>query len=838
MTFHFDQPLPVDGILDPLCDALETVGAAVVQAPPGAGKTTRVPLALLDARWRQGGRIVMLEPRRLAARAAARHMAALLGEAVGETVGYRVRLDTRVGPHTRIEVVTEGVLTRLLQRDPGLEGVAAVIFDECHERNLQADLGLALCLESRAALRPDLRLLAMSATVDGTAAAELLGGAPVLVSEGRSHPVTVRHFAAPAAAPPESRGLAAAVAAAAVTALQEESGSLLVFLPGAREIRATAAALAARLPGDVLLAPLYGDLGAEDQEAAIRPAPPGRRKVVLATNIAETSLTIDGIGVVIDAGLTRVSRFEPRSGMTRLVTVPVSQASAAQRCGRAGRTGPGACYRLWGAAHHRRLAPYNRAEILDADLAPLALELCQWGEADPARLSWLDRPPAAHLAQARDLLVLLGAVDDANGRITVHGRRMAELALHPRLAHMVLKGIELGVGGLACALAALLSERDIVRGASRDADLRGRLELLRHGSGAEADPGAVRQVQRAAQQWRRQLEIPEPAWTDRDLRLTGVLLGFAYPDRIAQRRPGGDNRFLLANGRGAVFAGPDPLAASDYVVAAHLDAGGREARIFLAAPVTAAELLEHFGDRLQTTEFVRWDPREQAVSARSQERLGALVLSDEPLAAPDPDAVCRAMLDGVRALGLDALPWSKRLRAWQQRLVFLHRLQPQQWPDVSDPALLAGLDQWLAPFLGGVSRAGQLAKLDLGAALNALLPWERQRALDELAPTHVTVPSGSRIAIDYSGDEPVLAVRLQEMFGTTDTPRIAGGSVPLLLHLLSPAGRPVQVTRSLASFWEHAYFEVKKDLKGRYPKHHWPDDPLQAEPTARARRRS
>jgi ATP-dependent helicase HrpB len=507
MTFHFAQPLPVDGILDSLRDALETVGAAVLQAPPGAGKTTRVPLALLDARWRRGGRIVMLEPRRLAARAAARHMAGLLGEAPGETVGYRVRLDTRVGPHTRIEVVTEGVLTRLLQSDPGLDGVAAVIFDEFHERSLQADLGLALCLESRSALRPDLRLLAMSATVDGTVVADLLGGAPVLASEGRSHAVTVRHLGAPAAGPPEPPSLAAAVTAAAVTALKEQPGSLLVFLPGAREIRATAAALDERLPGDVVLAPLYGDLDAEAQEAAIRPAPTGRRKVVLATNIAETSLTIEGIGVVIDAGLMRVSRFEPRSGMTRLDTVPVSRASAAQRCGRAGRTGPGTCYRLWGAAHHQRLAPYSRPEILDADLAPLALELAQWGEADPTRLSWLDAPPAAHYAQARDLLALLGALD-TNGRITAHGRRMAELALHPRLAHMVLKGIELGVGALACGLAALLSERDIVRGGRRDADLRGRLELLRHGAGADADAGAVRQAQRAARQWRRQLGIP------------------------------------------------------------------------------------------------------------------------------------------------------------------------------------------------------------------------------------------------------------------------------------------------------------------------------------------
>ena len=834
--------LPVGETLPALRAALAGAGIGVLQAPTGAGKTTLVPLALLDAPWLERGRIVMLEPRRLATRAAARRMAEMLGQSVGGTVGYRTRLDTRIGPETRIEVVTEGILLRLIQDDPALDGIGLVIFDEFHERNLDGDLGLALALESRQHLRQDLRLLVMSATLDGEPVARLLGGAPIITSAGRSFPVALRYLDRP---PPER--LEAAVAAAIRRALDDEAGSLLVFLPGGAEIRRVKRLLSqAGLGSDIIIAPLYGDLPQAAQDEAIRPAPPGRRKLVLATPIAETSLTIEGIRVVIDSGARRAPRFDPASGMTRLDTVRVSQASSEQRRGRAGRLAPGVCYRLWREAEQAQLIPFTLPEILEADLAPLALELARWGASDPAALAWLDPPPPAAFAQASELLRELGALDAA-GRITAHGRAMAGIGLHPRLAHMALIARTRGEGRLAIEIAALLGERDIVKAAPgrRDADLTLRLELLRDGAASRQlaselslDRGAAERVRQAARQLQRQLRLRDDETTTPEA--AGRVLALAYPDRIAQRRPGALGQFRLSNGRGAELPPADPLAAQDFLAAAELDGDRRVARIFLAAPLSRAEIEEDFAAAIETVETIAWDSREQAVVASRQQRLFALLLKEEKLAAPPSDRVAAAMLDGVRELGLAALPWRREAEGLRQRVQFLRRLDSAAgWPDLSDAALLAALDRWLGPYLGGIMRRAQLERLDLHDILRAQLSWEQQQALDRLAPTHIDVPSGSRLPIDYgAGEVPVLAVRLQEMFGARETPAIAGGRVDLLLHLLSPAGRPLQVTRDLGGFWRGSYPAVRGEMRGRYPRHSWPDDPLAALPTARAKRKA
>ncbi|BAI73226.1 ATP-dependent helicase [Azospirillum sp. B510] len=853
--------LPIDPVLPALLEALDRRGTAVLQAPPGAGKTTRVPLALLDAGWLKGRKILVLEPRRLAARAAARRMAAMLGEAVGETVGYRVRLDTKVGPRTRIEVVTDGLFLRQLQEDPELPAVGAVLFDEFHERGIDSDLALALVQEARGALRDDLRLVVMSATLDAAPVATLLadmqGPAAMVTSKGRAYPVETRHLDAPT---PTGRldgaRIEDAVAAAVRRALREEPGNALVFLPGVGEIRRVQSLLEqSELGPDVILAPLYGDLSAEAQDRAIAPTPPGQRKIVLATSIAETSLTIEGIRIVVDSGLMRVPRFDPRGGMTRLATVKVSQASAEQRRGRAGRLEPGVCYRLWPEATHKALAPFTTPEIADADLAPLALELAVWGVRDPAGLSWLDQPPAAAMAQARELLTGLGGLDKS-GAITPHGRRMAGFGVHPRLAHMMLAGKAMGQGALACLVAALLGERDIVRSQPgfRDADLRLRVDLLRGeergGFGAArglgVDRGGAQQAVKQARQWRRQLGVRDD--DAMDSQAVGLLVALAYPDRIGQRRPGGQGggqpggvaaQYRLSGGRGAYFQQAEPLSAEEWLAIADLDGAARESRIFLAAPVTLADLEESFADDIRSETIVAWDAREQMVLARRRRMLFALILKDEKLAKPPAEAMTAAMIEGIRALGPACLPWTDELRKWRTRVMFLRGREGDayDWPDLSDDALMDGLEAWLAPFLDGVSRRAHLERIDLSSALRALLPWELRTRLDAEAPTHVEVPSGSRIPIDYDGEEPVLAVRLQEMFGLAETPRIAGGRVPLLLHLLSPARRPVQVTRDLASFWANAYKAVKADLKGQYPKHYWPDNPLEAEPTARAKPR-
>ncbi len=813
--------LPVDDALPRRKDVLQARNAAVLVAPPGAGKTTRVPLALLDASWLGHAKIIMQEPRRLAARAAARRMAATLGEQVGGTVGYRVRLDTKVGPRTRIEVVTDGVFLRMLQDDPSLDGIGCVIFDELHERGLEGDLSFALVREAQTALRDDLRVIAMSATLDPGPVSERMGGAPVVESAGRMFAVATRYLDR------EPGGRIEDSAASAVRrALAEESGSALVFLPGVGEIRRVAERLA--LGPTIDVAPLYGDLSPAEQDRAISPSPAGRRKVVLATSIAETSLTIEGVRIVIDCGLMRVPRFSPRSGMTRLETVRVSQASSDQRRGRAGRLEPGVCFRLWPEEAQRGLLPFTPPEILDADLAPLALELALWG-ADAATLPWLTPPPAASLATARALLADLGALD-ASGAITPHGRAMARLGQHPRLAHLVLKGRELGQGKVAALLAAILGERDFLRlpPGQRDVDLRHRVDIALSGK----RDGTLRLIQEQARRL-----MPRDGSQERpDVSMTGALLALAYPDRVGRRRAG-TNRYLMSGGRGAALPEGDAMANEEFLVVADLDGSAQDSRIFLAAPIRLDEIEELFAERIKHKEVVQWNEREGTVLARRRRQFGALVLEDKPLGQPNADTLRAAMIDGIRQMGVSALPWSDDLAKWRERVAFLRHLD-ESWPNLSDEALASSFDTWLAPFLDGISRRSHLQRIDLAAALKSFVPWDKQRELDRLAPTHIEVPSGSRVPVDYTNPaEPTLSVRLQEMFGLTDTPRVVGNKVPLTIHLLSPARRPVQVTRDLASFWATGYRAVKAELKGRYPRHYWPDDPLVAEPTARVRPR-
>jgi ATP-dependent helicase HrpB len=833
--------LPITAVLPALQSAMLERGVVVLQAPPGAGKSTIVPLALRTSGWLGQRKILMLEPRRLAARAVATRMATLLGESVGTTVGYRTRLETRVGPKTRIEVVTEGILTRMLQRDASLDQVACVIFDEFHERSIHADLGLALCLEVRANLRPDLRVLVMSATLDVGRLAVLLGDAPTIVSAGRSFEVAT-HYVPPRA----GQNLEQHVAAVVRTALRDQPGDLLCFLPGAAEIRRVQRLLEeGALPAHVTVLPLYGDLAGALQDAALAAPRGGQRKIVLATSIAETSLTIEGVQIVVDSGLQRASEFDPSTGMSRLVTGSVSQAAADQRRGRAGRLGPGVCYRLWSQSAQASLAAQTPPEILRADLAPLALELACWGALDATSLAWLDEPPAAPLAQARDLLRRLEAVD-RDGRVTGHGRRLASIGTHPRLGHMLVRAPALGAARLASELAAILSERDVLRTerGARDADLRLRVSALREPgaplpSGISIDQRAMSQAKRSAESWRQDLSSGKPDTADPHTR-TGIVLALAYPDRIGRRR-GESGRYVLANGRGAAFAEAQALAKAEFLVAAALDGAEREARIFLAAPLTAADIEEAFGERIETVEYVDWDPRSQAVLARRERRLDALVLESGEVVNPDAEAVQRALLKGLRQLGISALPWTAELAQWRARVGLLRRFavpSPERWPDLEDAALLADLDSWAPPWLAGLSRRDHLARMDLGNALRGRLSYAQREILEREAPTHYAVPSGSRIPLDYlDGEVPTLSVRLQEMFGLTATPSIAAGRVPLLLKLLSPAGRPVQVTRDLVSFWNRGYHEVKKDLKGRYPKHYWPEDPHAAVPTRRARPR-
>ncbi|WP_068109478.1 ATP-dependent helicase HrpB [Tropicimonas marinistellae] len=806
-------PLPIDAVLPELLDALRRERQAVLQAPPGAGKTTRVPLALLDANLTDL-RIVMLEPRRLAARAAAERLAEQIGETPGGRVGYRMRGESKTGRDTRIEVVTEGILTRMLQSDPELSGIGAVLFDEFHERSLNADLGLALCLEVRDALREDLLLMPMSATLDAAPVAALMGGAPVVTAEGRAYPVEIRHLAQPL---PKRTRLEQAVADQVRGALSETEGNLLVFLPGEGEIRRAEARLAPHLPEGVALRPLFGAMPFKDQRAAIAP-PVSGRKVVLATSIAETSLTIEGITCVVDAGRARRARFDPGSGMSRLVTERVTRAEATQRAGRAGRLAPGICFRLWTKGEEGGLAAFPPAEIEAADLTGLALELALWGATD---LPFLTPPPEAALSEARSLLRGLGALDDA-GRITEHGRAMSSLPLHPRLAHMLLRA-----GPDAAPLAALLAERDPMRGAGCDLSLR--LAALRDPKSAPLPPdrGVLERIRTEAKRLRRltthQAATLSPA----------EAAALAYPDRIGLRRPGDAPRYLLSGGKGAVMDDTDALAGQRLIVATDLDGDAREARIRLALPISESAVRALYGDRIAWVDTAEWSKRDRRVMARQQERLGALVLADRIWRDAPPDRLAEAALEGVRLLGL---PWSEAARRLQSRAL-LFRREGGEIADLDDDALLEAAGDWLLPFLAKVRTGDDIRALDLLEPLRAHIGWDALQRLDAQVPGAFTTPLGRKVPIDYSGEAPEIALRVQEMFGQTTHPAVGPRRLPLRVTLLSPAGRPVQTTMDLPGFWASSYADVRKDMRAQYPKHPWPDDPTQADPTLRAKRR-
>ncbi len=844
--------LPIDDALPALCDALASRDAVVLQAPPGAGKSTVVPLALAAQSWAKGQRILLLEPRRLAARAVARRMAQTLREPVGGTVGYRMRLETCVSARTRIEVITEGVFTRMLQSDPALDGVAAVIFDEFHERSLQADLGLTLCLDARAQLGGGLRIVIMSATLDGEPLATLLGGVLLVSSAGRSWPIETRYLGEGLPRlPGGAESPEQAVVLAVRRALRECEGDVLVFLPGAGEIRRVKERLGEI---DARVLPLYGELAAAEQDAALEPDAGGARRVVLATNVAETSLTIPGIRVIVDSGLVRQSLFDPATGMSRLETQRVSRASADQRRGRAGRVAPGVCYRLWSEGAHRSLAAFTAPEILAADLAPLALELASWGTREVATLAWLDPPPAPTLAAARTLLQRLGALD-ADSRLTAHGRDLAQVPAHPRLAHLLLEARRRGLAPLGAELAALLADRDVRRGGpggARDADILTRLELLRGewAGGAAADRAGLARARRSVELFRRIAGAGAGAGTGKSgvargatghlPSEVGTLLACAYPDRIGRSRGGADGRFALSNGRGAAFVHVDRLARSEFIVAIDLDDRDREARIQLAAGLDREALDAAVGARIERLDEVQWSVRDEAVVARRIERLDELVLAEKPIHPPPRERGAAAMLDGVRTLGIAALPWDDDSRSLQARVELARRGSlpgTADWPRFDDEALHEPIDDWLAPWLEGITRRSQLARLPLAEALRARLGYERQRRLDDWLPTHLTVPTGSRIRIDYLDDlAPCASMRMQEVFGLAETPRLAGGAIPVTFKLLSPAQRPLQITRDLASFWRNGYIAVRKDMRGRYPRHYWPEDPLTAEPRRGVRR--
>jgi ATP-dependent helicase HrpB len=834
---HLLDDLPVEAALPELLAALGARNTAVLVAPPGAGKTTGVPPALLAEPWLDGRRILVLEPRRIAARAAAERMASVRGERLGETIGIRARLDTRVGPATRIEVVTEGVFTRLILDDPALEGVGLVVLDEFHERSLDADLALALALETQAALRDDLRILVMSATLDAARVSGLMGNAPVIASEGRAYPVETRYLGRPE----RPSAVADAVAAAIRRALAEEPGSILAFLPGQAEIRRAAIGLRETIVDPVVdVVELYGGLDAAAQRDAIRPALAGRRKVVLATAIAQTSITIDGVRVVVDSGLERLPRFDPGAGLTRLETTRVSRATADQRRGRAGRTGPGVCYRLWSEPETQGLLPFSPPEILSADLAPLLLDCAAWGVVDPRRLAWLDPPPAGALAAARDELLALGAVDP-DGRLTSSGRRLRALPLAPRLAHMLMAAADLGPAAAAEAalIAAVVSERG-AGGPSEDLEIR--LRALRSDRGQRAEG-----LRRLASGWARAAVAAGSGKTgssgDAEADAAPVsaarLLALAWPDRIAKAR-GSRGTFLMAGGRAGVLDAASPLAGAPFLVIAELSGIAAGARILLAARLEEADLEIAAAGRIASGLVLAFDAAAAAVRARSERRLGAIVLASEPRPVPPDAETAAALARGIAGLGLDRLPWSRAQNQLRDRVAFLrtHAGVDEDWPDLSDAALAAGIEQWLAPFLIGITRLSDVDAGHLANALDALVPWSLRQRLETDAPTHFEAPTGNRHAIDYGAEgAPLVSVRVQELFGLAVHPSIAGGRLPLTLALLSPAGRPVQITRDLPGFWSGSWRDVRADMRGRYPKHPWPEDPASAAPTARAKPR-
>jgi ATP-dependent helicase HrpB len=821
----FTEPLPIDEALPRLTGALRTNNVAVLVAPPGAGKTTRVPLVLLDEPWAQennkGKKILVLEPRRLAARAAASRMASTLGEQVGDTVGLRVRFGSKISQRSRIEVITEGVFTRLILDDPSLESVAAVLFDEFHERSLDADLGLALARDVQQALREDLKILVMSATLDGSRVAELLGDAPVVESQGRAYPVETRYLGRDARAPIE-RQMADAVA----RALRAEAGSVLVFLPGAAEIRRTETQLKERVDDTgVDIVTLFGALDAREQDRAISPAPAGRRKVVLATSIAETSLTIEGVRVVIDSGLARVPRYEPDVGLTRLETVRVSRAAADQRRGRAGRTGPGVCYRLWDEPQTGSLEPYTRPEILSADLSSFVLDLAQWGAADPGKLAFLDAPPVPALNEAMALLIELGAID-GEGRITAEGRQLRALPLPPRLARMVVDASREGAGEQAAAIAAILTERGL---GGDDADLRHRLDQFRRDRSRRAE-----EARAMVKRWVDSLDIRGRDGDDSP----GSLLALAYPDRIAKNRGGGGGAFLLASGRGGAVDKASALAREPFLTVAELTGAAAASRIVLAAPITLAEIETRFAGKIEDRDTVTFDPGSASLRARRTRRLGALVLAEQIKQVTPNSDTAKILAQGIVGLGIERLNWSKQAAQLRTRVQFLRKAEGGEWPDLSNEGLAASVDQWLEPQLTDKTGRGDLSAEQLSDAVMALVPWNLRKRLDAEAPTHFTAPTGTSVPIDYEAEQgPTISIRVQEMFGLAKHPSIAGGRVPLVIELLSPGHKPVQITRDLPGFWRGSYGDVRTELRGRYPRHPWPDDPMSAPPTRRAKPR-
>jgi ATP-dependent helicase HrpB len=841
----FDTELPIDEALPRLIAALRQNNAAVLVAPPGAGKTTRVPLWLLDTPWAADKKILVLEPRRLAARAAAERMAATLKESVGESVGLRVRFGSKVSRRTRIEVITEGIFTRLILDDPSLDGVAAVLFDEFHERSLDADLGLALARDVQQHLREDLRLLVMSATLDGARVARLLGDAPVIESEGRAFPVETRYIGRNTSLLIERQ-----VADTVARALRAEPGSALVFLPGQAEIRRTETLLKDLISDPAVdIVTLYGALDAQTQDRAISPAPAGRRKVVLATSIAETSLTIEGVRIVIDSGLARVPRYEPDVGLTRLETVRVSRAAADQRRGRAGRTEPGVCYRLWDEPQTASLEAYARPEMLSADLSAMLLDLAQWGAADPGQLAFLDQPASGALTEARALLTELGAID-AERRITDEGRKLRRLPLPPRLARMVVDAAAEGAGPRAADIAAILSERGL---GGNDVDLGHRLDQFRRDRSRRSED-----ARRMAKRWvdligsdhspRNQQSPPSltlphkgggnlPVAVRGEDLSAGAILSLAYPERIAKSR-GANGAFLLANGRGANIDPASGLAREPFLAVAELAGTAAQSRILLAAPITLGEIEQRFADHIERREDISFDAASASLRGRRSERLGAVTLAERPMRIQTDEETSRILAQGIAQLGIDRLPWTKSLRQWRDRVMFLRQAEGDEWPDLSDAGLAAGAGDWLSPMLLFKTALADISVDELDTAVNVLLPWNLKRRLDAEAPTHFSAPSGSSVPIDYDAEEgPKLAIRVQELFGLDRHPSIAGGKVPLLVELLSPAHRPVQVTRDLPGFWRGSYAAVKADMRGRYPRHPWPDDPLKAPATRRAKPR-
>jgi ATP-dependent helicase HrpB len=819
----FDTPLPIDVVLDELAYTLAGHNAAVLVAPPGAGKTTRVPLALLDAPWLKGKKIIMLEPRRIAARASAERMAKTLGERAGETVGYRVRFGSKISRATRIEVVTEGIFSRQILDDPELNGVAAVLFDEFHERSLDADLGLALARDAQTGLREDLRILVMSATLDGARVAKLLGDAPVVASEGRAFPVETRYLGRKPDAPLE-RQMADAIA----SALRADPGSVLAFLPGAAEIRRTQNFLSERVhDASIEIVPLFGALDAAVQDRAIAPAPKGQRKVVLATSIAETSLTIEGVRIVVDSGMARVPRYEPDIGLTRLETVRASRAAVDQRRGRAGRTEPGVCYRLWDEPQTASLAAYTQPEILSADLSSLVLDLAQWGVSDPTTLAFLDPPPAPALKEANSLLSELGALD-GDGRITAEGQSLRALALPPRLARMIVDSHRLGAGEEAASIAAILTERGL-GGDSVDLDVR--LDQFRRDRSQRASS-----ARSLAQRWASQVASTEGAPAEDTAPPTGIMLAFAFPDRVARNR--GNGSFVLANGRGAAVEQTSSLARAPYIAVGELTGTAAQGRILLAASITQADIELRFAGQIENAEEVSFDRAAMALRARRKKTLHAITLSEAPMALSPSAETARIFAAGLIGAGFDKLPWSKSLQQWRDRVTFLRKAEGDSWPDLSDAALAAESENWLVPVLYDKISLKEVSAGDLSDALMGLLPWELRARLEREAPTHFEAPTGTMLAIDYEAEQgPTIAVRLQELFGLNTHPSIAKGAVPLVLELLSPAQRPVQVTRDLPGFWRGSYAAVRSDLRGRYPRHPWPEDPASALPTRRVKPR-